>query len=113
VSTAAGAKRALRDRPLVRVAIVVILLALAFLASRSCAGGGDRISQDEAIAIARDEVAYEPDRVHVRFFRRGIPSTGFWAVSLSTVEEGVTERQTVVIIHAATGTVTEVQEQSG
>jgi hypothetical protein len=113
VSTAAGAQRALRDRPLVRVAIVVIVLALALLVSRSCAGGGDEISQDEAIAIAKEEVAYEADRVHVRFFRRGIPSTGFWAVSLSTVEAGRTELRTIVIIHAATGTVTEVQEQRG
>jgi hypothetical protein len=111
VSTAAGTKRALRDRPLFRVAIVVVLLAAALLASRSCAGGANRVSQDEAVEIAKEQIAYEPNRVHVRFFRRGIPAVGTWAVSLSLVKNGVVERQTLVVVGAGDGKVIEIQDQ--
>ena len=34
------------------------------------------------MAIAREQIDYEPERVAVRFMRRGIPSRGYWAVSL-------------------------------
>jgi hypothetical protein len=89
----------------------VVVLAVAFLASRSCAESGGRISQDEAVDIATEQVDFEPNRVQVRFFRSGIPSTGFWAVSLALVERGVSQRRALVVVRAADGKVSQVQEQ--
>jgi hypothetical protein len=87
------------------------VLLLAFLASRSCAGTRGDVDQDEAVEIAKEEVAFEPESVQVRFFRRGIPSVGLWAVSLSTLTDaGEIERRTLVVVHAGTGEVEEVQQ---
>lgn len=41
------------------------------------------VTKDEAIAIARTVAVIEPERIQVRFVRRGVPTShGFWAVSL-------------------------------
>jgi hypothetical protein len=110
LSTDAGTARGLRDRPLGKIAILVAILALAFVASRSCASVGNKISQDEAVAIARQEIDYAPDKVQVRLFKRGFQSAPFWAVSLSTVNgQGQLTRTTVVVIDARSGRVDEVR----
>ena len=110
MSTDAGTARGLRDRPLGKIAILVAILALAFVASRSCASVGNKISQDEAVAIARQEIDYAPDKVQVRLFKRGFQSAPFWAVSLSTVNgQGQLTRTTVVVIDARSGRVDEVR----
>jgi hypothetical protein len=110
LSTAAGTKPGLRDRPLGKIAILAAILLLAFVASRSCAGVGNKISQDEAVAIAKNEIDYQPNKVQVRLFKRGFQSRPFWAVSLSIVNsEGVLTRTTVVVIDARTGRVDEVR----
>ena len=64
------------------IALIVILFALAFLVSRSCQHREVRIDQQRAIAIAREQIDYEPDRAAVRLIRQGIPSRAYWAVSL-------------------------------
>jgi hypothetical protein len=88
----------------------VLLLALAV--SRGCASTADQISKEDAVAIAKREIAYQPDRTQVRFLRRGVPkSRAYWAVSLSTVDSrGQLDRVTVVVIDARTRAVTEVRE---
>jgi hypothetical protein len=90
------------------------VLLLALLVSRTCAGQQAEISSEEAIAIAKREVAYEPDRTMVRLIRRGAPqSRPYWAVSLSTVDsEGELDRVTVVVVDARTKAVTEVRTGS-
>jgi hypothetical protein len=87
----------------------VLLLALAV--SRGCASPGSEISQEEAIAIAKREVEYEPDQTLVRLIRRGVPnSRRFWAVSLSTLDNnGRPDRVTVVVVDARTRAVDEVR----
>jgi hypothetical protein len=108
-----GTGRGFRDRPWGKAAILVAILALALVASRTCGAAGARISQDEAVAIAKRQIDYEPDRVNVRFFRRGVPSRGAWAVSLSTVEESsAMERLTTVVVDAGTGRVVEINRSS-
>jgi hypothetical protein len=112
-STDAGSERgrSLRDRPLFRVAVLALVLLLAFLASRSCASRDTEVSQEEAVEIARDQIDYEPDRVGVRFLPRGIQSRPTWAVSLSTVSaEGDLTRVTVVVVDGETGEILEVRE---
>jgi hypothetical protein len=109
--TDAGSGRGLRDRPLGKVLLLLAVLLLAFLASRSCASRETEISQDEAVEIARGEVDFEPDRVSVRFLPRGVESRPTWAVSLSTENaEGALDRVTVVVVDGRTGAVAEVRE---
>jgi hypothetical protein len=111
-STDAG-RRGFRDRPLGKVAIILAILLVAFVASRSCASVGDRISQEEAVSIAKRQIDYTPDKVQVRLFKRGLQSRPFWAVSLVTVgSDGRLERATVVVVDARTGEVDEVRRQS-
>jgi hypothetical protein len=107
-----GRGRSLRDRPLFRVAILLLVLFLAFLASRSCASRDTEVSQDEAVEIARGEIDYEPDRVGVRFLPQGFQSRPTWAVSLSTENaDGELTRVTVVVVDGATGEILEVRQE--
>jgi hypothetical protein len=87
------------------------VLLLALVVSRACTGQGSEISKEDAIAIAKREVTYEPDRTMVRFIRRGAPqSRPFWAVSLSTLDsQGQLDRVTVVVVDARTRAVAEVR----
>jgi hypothetical protein len=112
-STDAGSERArsLRDRPVFRLAALLLVLLVAFLVSRSCGSRDTEISQEEAIEIARDEIDYEPDRVGVRFLPQGFQSRPSWAVSLSTENaEGELTRVTVVVVDGRTGEILEVRE---
>jgi hypothetical protein len=111
LSTDAGTRPALRDRPLGKLALLFGVLALAFVVARGCAGAGDEIPKEEAIEIARRQVDYEPDRTQVRLLRRGFQSRPFWAVSLSLLDErGDLERVTVVVVDARTRRIEEIRE---
>jgi hypothetical protein len=86
------------------------LLALGFVLVHVVDRHGAKVSQDEAVAIARAQIDFEPEDYQIRFLRRGIPSRGFWAVSFFTRKEGGGyERVTVVLVDASSGKVTEVR----
>lgn len=88
------------------------VLALAFLAARSCAGSGD-VSKERAVEIAVRAVDFEPKCHQVRFNRRGIKSTAVWNVSLWTLNaSGNFERISVVVVDAHNGRVIEVVENA-
>ncbi len=109
-STDAGKRRGLRDSPWGKAAILVAVLGVALLASRSCASRETEISREEAVTIAREEIDYEPDEVLTRFTRRGLPSRPAWAVSLRTLDaRGEIERVTVVVVDGRTGEVLEIR----
>jgi hypothetical protein len=102
--------RDFRDRPLGRAAIVAVALLAIFLVARGCQREGTEISEDEAVAIAREAVDFEPDKVVVRFMRRGTSFAPHWAVSLSQeTEGGELARVTVVVVNARTGDVVEIR----
>ncbi len=108
--TVAATRRGLRDRPLGKVAILIAILSAAFLVSRSCGSSGTAVSQDEAQAIAREAIDYEPDRVLVRYLQRGVRPRSFWAVSLQTLDAaGEIDRLTVVVVDAQTGEIDEIR----
>jgi hypothetical protein len=90
------------------IALIVFLLVAAFLVSRSCQKREDGIGKDRAVAIARGQIDYEPERVAVRFMRRGIPSHGYWAVSLPGKNP---PRVTTVVVNARSGEVVEVNRE--
>lgn len=108
--TAAGTARAPRTRSLGKIAILVAVLMLAFLVSRTCGATTTQVSEQKAIAIAREEIDYEPEKTQIRIIRRGVPSRTFWAVSLQLLDaKGDIERATVVLVDAQTGEIAEVR----
>jgi hypothetical protein len=90
------------------IALIVILLVAAFVVSRGCQQRDDGIGKERAVEIARAQIDYEPERIAVRFMRRGIPSSGYWAVSLPGADP---PRVTTVVVNARTGAVVEVNRE--
>jgi hypothetical protein len=88
---------------------MVALLAIGFALVQFAERGGRKVSKEDAIAIARARIDFEPTGYQIRFLRRGIPPRGYWVASLYVGKEtGGYERVTVVVIDASSGTVTEV-----
>ena len=86
------------------------LLALGFVLVHVVDRNGAKVSQDEAVAIARAQIDFKPEDHQIRFIRRGIPSRGYWVVSFFVRKQaGGYERVTVVLVDAASGRVTEVR----
>ncbi len=111
-STDAGTRRALRDSPWGKAALLVVVLLVAVAVARTCGSRDTEISKEDAIEIAREQIDYEPDRVMTRFLPRGVRSRPSWGVSLSTVDAtGALDRITVVVVDARTGRVLEVRRE--
>jgi hypothetical protein len=88
------------------VGLLVLGFALVHVVDRN----GAKVSQQEAVAIARARIDFKPEDYQIRFIRRGIPSRGFWVVSFYIRKQlGGYARVTVVLVDAATGRVTEVR----
>jgi len=80
------------------------VLLLAVIALQTCASRDENISYEEAEAIARDEVDFEPEKVLVRGVQRGLDAQLYWAVSLSTENAaGIREECATVLVSAKTG----------
>jgi hypothetical protein len=92
--------------------LLVFVLLAAFAASRTCAGQGREISQDEAVAIATDAASFRPCSetgcVVVRAVQRGIPTRLTWIVGLAENldDEGRPTRFQNFLIDAETGEIT-------
>jgi len=97
--------RPLRDRPLGRILMLILVLGAAALAARSCADSSPDVSKEAAIESAREIAAFEPEHVQVRFIRRGVPSHGYWAVSLYQGPAQQPTRVQLVVVDANTGDV--------
>jgi hypothetical protein len=97
--------------------VIVALVAATFAASRTCQKDQVRLTKDQAIAKAEDQVSFEATRKQVRFIRQGLGSRPFWVVSLSVPFKGDTlntqrfRKLAVVEIDANTGKVTDVRVQ--
>ena len=84
--------------------MLLAVFLLAFLALRTCAARDEEISFEEAEAIAREEVDFEPEQVLVRGVQRGLDAHLYWAVSLSTTNAaGVREDCATVLVDSETG----------
>ena len=66
-----------------RVAVVAAVLVLAFVVSRSCQDAEIEVTQEEAVAMATEQVDFAPEDTQVRLLRQGIDRHPFWIVSLS------------------------------
>ena len=104
-------RRGLRDHPLGRVALLVLILVAALLVARTCGSSRGEITQDEAIEIAKDAASFEPCEqrvcVQVRYVPQGIPVRGFWGVVLSEKldAEGQPNRTETFLVDVQTGEV--------
>ena len=103
---AATAARDVRDRLWFRIVAVLVVLFVAFVATKSCARQQNRISSDEAVAIAREEIDFEPTRHQVRYLPQGVPPVYYWAVNFQRQNaNGRVVETEVVLVNASTGQV--------
>ncbi len=104
--------RGLRDRPLGKLALLVLVLAAALLVSRSCGSSGVALDKEEALAIALRQVDFQPRCYQARVFRAGIKARSFWAVSLWTLTaKGAFDKVALVVVDAETGRVDRVDRR--
>jgi hypothetical protein len=96
-----------------RVLAFVGLLVLTVLVANSCQRSQVRFNQQQAIALARQQVDFEPTRTQIRLIRQGVQGRPVWAVSLS-VPTGPDrfDRLAVVRIDANKGKVVSIATQS-
>lgn len=93
-----------------RLVAVLVLFVVTILVATTCQKAQVRVSQNQAIATARKQVAFTPKRTQVRLVRQGLNSRPYWAVSLSVPTADGTRYRiiTVVRIDANTGRVAAV-----
>ena len=97
----------------VRVAVIVAVLVVAFVAAQTCQQSQIRYTKEQAIATAKQRIDFTPDRTQVRLVRQGITSEPFWVVSLSIAGEREDEFRELALvkIDANNGKVDEVRQQ--
>jgi hypothetical protein len=65
------------------IAGVVVLVIAVAVAAQSCQQSQVRVNQERAIATARPEAGFKPERTQIRLVRQGLTSHPYWAVSFS------------------------------
>ena len=96
--------RDLRDSTFGRIAIIVVVLAIAGVSARSCGGGGsDALTQEEAVAVAEEVSIVKGGKVLVRYLNQGIPPRGTWIVSFYTGPPRHPITAQTILVDAATG----------
>jgi hypothetical protein len=90
--------------------VIGLVLVAAFVFAQTCQKDQLRVSEEQAIETARDQVSFTPTRTQVRLLRQGIQSEPFWIVSLSVpgARDGTFRRLATVRVDANTGKVVEV-----
>jgi hypothetical protein len=89
------------------------LLAVTVVAAHSCQQSQIRVSKERAIATARPEAGFAPQRTQVRLVRQGLNGHPFWAVSFSVAApsgDGYS-RLTTVRVDANSGAVDAVNRE--
>jgi len=93
------------------VLVIGLVLVAAFVFAQTCQKDQVRVSKEQAIATAREQVPFEPERTQIRLLRQGLGSKPFWIVSLSIPgeQEGTFQQLTVVRVDANSGKVEDVE----
>jgi hypothetical protein len=87
------------------------LIAIGLLVTRVLGHGGQQVSQERAVEIARPQVDFTPEGHNLRLVRRGIPPRAFWAVSFWIKDrQGEPTKVTLVLVDATTGAIDEVRQ---
>jgi Peptidase propeptide and YPEB domain len=92
------------------VLVIVLVLVAAFVFAQTCQKDQVRVSKEQAIQTATEQVSFQPERTQIRLLRQGINSRPFWIVSLTIPgeTEDTFRRIAVVRIDANTGEVEDV-----
>jgi hypothetical protein len=95
------------------VLVIGLVLVAAFVFAQTCQKDQIRVSKEQAIQTARDQVTFEPERTQIRLLRQGINSKPFWIVSLSIPgeREDTFEHLAVVRVDANNGKVEDVERR--
>lgn len=87
------------------------VLVVSFIFFRSCSG--IEISEEDAVATARAEIDFEPERTEARVLRQGIPTRPVWVVvfTVPDPEGGRNDflRHAAVRVDARTGELIDVE----
>jgi hypothetical protein len=88
-------------------------MVLALVVAQTCQQAQVRITQEQAIATAREEIRFTPEIVNVRLLRQGLRSKPYWFVNMSTrARDDETVRNLVVVqVDANNGEVVDVDRQ--
>jgi peptidase YpeB-like protein len=91
--------------------VVIAVLALAFVAAQTCQKSQIRLTKEQAIAKAEDQVDFTPKRTQIRLLRQGLNSKPYWIVSLSRPGKspGTFSELAVVRVDANSGKVADVK----
>jgi peptidase YpeB-like protein len=94
---------------------ILALFLLTLFTAKSCQQAQIRVTQDRAIAVARERIDFVPERTQVRLIRQGLNGKPFWAVSFSipTKNGRGYRRLTTVRVNANTGKVAAVNRERG
>ena len=89
------------------------LVAVTAFAAQSCQQSQVRFSKEQAIATARPEAGFTPQRTQVRLVRQGLTGHPFWAVSFSVAAPSGNgyAKLTTVRVDANTGKLEAVSRQ--
>lgn len=95
------------------MAVIGAVLVVAFVAAQTCQKSQVRVDKNQAIATAKKETDFTPQRTQIRLLRQGITSKPYWIVSLSipTEQNDVFSELVLVKIDANNGKVHSVQTQ--
>jgi hypothetical protein len=94
-----------------------VLFGFTFFVVKACQDDQVRLTQDDAIALAEEQVDFKPENTQIRLLRQGLDRRPVWVVSLSIPlgDEGPDpdffKRLALVRIDANKGTVESVEEQ--
>lgn len=99
------------------MAALVGIFILALIVSRGCQEEDVQVTEEEAVAIAREQVNFEPKRTIIRLLRQGLDRRAFWFVQLSIPigpdpDAGLFSELAIVKIDTESGEVVEVKRQS-
>jgi uncharacterized membrane protein YkoI len=95
------------------VLAVLALLAVTAVAAQSCQQSQVRITKERAIATARPEAGFTPQRTQVRLVRQGLQGRPYWAISFSVASpdgDGYS-KLTTVRVDANSGKVASVNRE--
>ena len=87
------------------------MLVAAFVFAQTCQKDQVRVTKEQAIATAREQVSFTPERTQIRMLRQGINSRPMWIVSLTIPgkAEGTFKQIALVQVDANTGKVEDVE----
>jgi hypothetical protein len=87
------------------------VLVAAFVFAQTCQKDQVRVSKEQAIETARDQVSFTPERTQIRLLRQGINSKPMWIVSLTVAgkTDDTFDRIALVRVDANSGEVEEVE----